>query len=129
MENYKLTHGETIIRLSDMAGISINPNNKDYRKYLIWLDEGNTPEEADPLPIPVETYSKLKLIKYLNNNGVLSTFKQFLVDNNVDDYFLYAQDLSSDDEDVQALFPALLQMLSSAKISITEEELKNIIKI
>jgi len=129
MENYKLTHGETIIRLSDMAGISINPNNKDYRKYLIWLDEGNTPEEADPLPIPIETYSKLRLIKYLNNNGVLSTFKQFLVDNNVDDYFLYAQDLSSDDEDVQALFPALLQMLSSAKISITEEELKNIIKI
>ena len=36
-----------IQRLSDKAFIPFDPANTDYQEYLQWLDEGNTPEEAE----------------------------------------------------------------------------------
>lgn len=54
---YKLTQGWPQ-RLSD--GAFVNPQtNADY---LAWLAEGNTPEPADPLPVPpaVDPVDKLK---------------------------------------------------------------------
>ena len=49
---YQLTSGDTILRLSDNAYIPQAPGNRDYREYLDWLAEGNSPEPADPLPPP-----------------------------------------------------------------------------
>ena len=36
-----------IIRESDGAGIPFDPANTDYQAYLKWLEEGNTPQEAE----------------------------------------------------------------------------------
>ena len=49
---YKLTHHGSIQRLTDNASIPADPANMDYVAYLAWLNEGNTPEPADPLPNP-----------------------------------------------------------------------------
>lgn len=58
---YKLTNGTTIIRLADNAFIPDDPANTDYAAYLRWLEEGNTPEAADPVPEPVELTPQEKL--------------------------------------------------------------------
>ena len=36
-----------IKRISDGAFIPKNKSNRDYQEYLEWLEEGNTPEEAE----------------------------------------------------------------------------------
>ena len=47
---YKLiTNGQqqNVLRLADNTYIPFVPENTDYQKYLEWVAEGNTPEEAD----------------------------------------------------------------------------------
>jgi len=58
---YQLTHYDTILRLTDNAFIPPDPANTDYQKYLLWIEEGNTPLPADPIPEPEPLTAQQKL--------------------------------------------------------------------
>lgn len=49
---YKLTNNDTVIRLADGATIPMVGGNRDYNEYLEWVALDNTPEAADPAPVP-----------------------------------------------------------------------------
>jgi hypothetical protein len=53
---YQLTTSTTIIRLSDGAHIPNDPRNRDYKDYLDWVNEGNTPLPAPAPPPPPPNY-------------------------------------------------------------------------
>jgi hypothetical protein len=49
---YQLTNTTSIRRLSDNAFIPADERNRDYREYLEWVEAGNEPLPADPVPEP-----------------------------------------------------------------------------
>lgn len=49
---YKRVHHSSIQRISDGAFIPVDERNADYRRYLEWLEEGNTALEPDAPPQP-----------------------------------------------------------------------------
>lgn len=44
-----------------MTSFIFDPTNTDYAQYLQWLDEGNIPTPADPIPEPLELTPQEKL--------------------------------------------------------------------
>ena len=58
---YTLTNSQSVIRNVDGAFIPFDPGNGDYREYLKWLEEGNTPEPYVAPPPPPEPTPAEKL--------------------------------------------------------------------
>ena len=58
---YKLTNGNMILRVDDGIWIPKSESNRHYQEYLLWLEEGNTPLPADPLPEPEPLTPEQKL--------------------------------------------------------------------
>jgi hypothetical protein len=54
---------DLILRTTDNLFIPSDPQNSQYREYLAWIAEGNTPEPADPLPTPPVLTPEQKLAK------------------------------------------------------------------
>ena len=58
---YKLTNSTSILR-ADGACIPADPANTDYAAYLVWRDEGNTPEPAD-VPAPPTVVEQIRALE------------------------------------------------------------------
>jgi hypothetical protein len=50
--SYKIINEDCILRLHDNCVFPVNQFNSDYIRYQEWLEDGNEPEPADPLPPP-----------------------------------------------------------------------------
>jgi hypothetical protein len=74
MADYKLKE-DGVQRMSDMAFIPENTDNRDWRAYLEWLDMGNTP---DPEFTPEEILANAKLAEILELKKDLKNTLQWL---------------------------------------------------
>lgn len=72
---YKLTNSELVQRLSDNVFIPPDPLNVDYQEYQFWLQDGNVPDPADPLPAPEPLSPEQKL---LNSGLTINDLKNLL---------------------------------------------------
>jgi len=61
MTMYQLFPINSVIRLDDGMIIPFDPTNTDYQQYLLWLEEGNEPLPADPIPEPEPLTPEQKL--------------------------------------------------------------------
>ena len=61
----------SIQRISDDTYIPFDPANTDYAQYLIWLEEGNTPDPADIPPVVIPTLSMRQARLALLADGLL----------------------------------------------------------
>jgi hypothetical protein len=64
---YQLTDGSTIKRLSDGAFIPADLGNEDYRDYLSWIGQGNTPSPAKVTDVDMRMAARHQVIEALTD--------------------------------------------------------------
>lgn len=70
---YTLTATSILVRDEDGAYIPSDHGNRDYREYLAWVDEGNTPNPYVPPPPPIpQTISDRQFFQMAAIAGLLT---------------------------------------------------------
>ena len=75
---YKLHNGTdgmpcAVSIVGSTTSFPLSPGNSDYAAYQAWLAEGNTPEPADPPPVPVITSVEMRQARLaLHQQGLLT---------------------------------------------------------
>lgn len=119
---YRLTQSTSILRLTDNAGIPADESNTDYKDYIAWLSEGNTPEPFTNAAQPVYRCDPWQIRKALTNLGLR---------NKVEDAVASSGDLEIKDGWAHALvFSSADQLVISigSYIGKTAEETASVIK-
>ena len=75
---YKIQSETAVLRLGDSVCIPFDPANLDYVQYLAWLAEGNTPEPAEPEPLPVLSCTPWQIRKKLNKEGMREAVESYV---------------------------------------------------
>ena len=117
---YKLTNNENIIRLSDKASIPMSEENGDYKNYLKWIEEGNTPEPVDIVPVPVpQIISRFQAKAQLHNDGLL-----ILVESMIAESVALVKLAWADAQDFHRQSPTLKAI--GLQLNLTDEQLDNL---
>ncbi len=100
-----------VIRLADGAFVPFDKSSYDYQAYLLWLDEGNTPEPADAPPPPdpkmvgIEFEGVMCSATRDDQNGILAV--------------IVAYQLQGD-----AFKSTVFQFVNGTRLTITKENIK-----
>jgi hypothetical protein len=81
---YQLTSNpRTVQRMADNAFIPDDPANRDYQTYLLWLDEGNTPDPAPP-PVMPTSISAVEYLARFTNDELIAVHTEANIDPEID---------------------------------------------
>jgi hypothetical protein len=109
MSEYQQTNGASIIRSADGANIPPDPANRDYAKYLAWVEAGGVPDPyvAPPAPVP-NSASKLGLKRAFSEMGQWAAVKAMIASNDdLQEEWDLAVEIRRTDPLVQGMIPAL----------------------
>jgi hypothetical protein len=123
---YKLTNGQTIVRVLDSACIPADEKNADYQEYLAWLEKENVPAPADPLPPPVFSCTPWQIRKALNIAGLRLSVENMIAgtsDVDLKDGWEFASEFRSDDPFVISMGAALGKSAEETALMIKDATL------
>jgi hypothetical protein len=108
---YKLTNHTSILRITDGASIPNDPANTDYAQYLQWLSEGNTPDPADPVIIPIPSCSPRQIRQALTAVGLRASVEAAVAagDQDLKDWWEFSTTIERNHPQVVAMGAALGQ--------------------
>jgi hypothetical protein len=117
--NYKLLG--TCVFEPTIGAIPFDPANTDYRQYLAWLAEGNTPEPyiAPPPPIP-STVTRFQALAVLAAGGYLGTIRAYIATLDPDNITRLAWENAADWERTSPTVNALAAMLGLSDAQVDE---------
>jgi hypothetical protein len=94
---YKLLQNGSVFHWN-IGSIPFDEGNSDYKQYLAWLAEGNTPEPADPTPVPPIIVSPRQIRQALTAAGLRAQVEAAVAagDQDLKDWWEFATQFEED---------------------------------